>query len=179
MANGTTGKIQPPTYADSPTVKELKRRIERLGIPLDRYLIVVTDCWDGSPKGFKFVCANQTMAWELYKKLDSAAPRIAQDAICSQLTQDGKSWREVSQTDSLHIIWLQGRPNDHYANPKVNSYYNIHLDTVSICKQVEASGRCELDYPKVPQHIWRDLWHGKLPLPKVPFPKSTPGAYRR
>ena len=161
MATQPLDIILPSTYGNRQTVIELKLRMELLGIPLDPYLIVVTDCWDGTPKGFKFVCLTQKLTNELCNKLDHAAPGIAKDAHLSQMSQGGTSWREISGWDSLHIIWLQGKPNDKYSNPAVNSYFNIHLDTVSICREIDSSGRCELDYPQVPKHIWRDLWHKK------------------
>lgn len=161
MHIGPIQPILPSTYGNRQTVRELTQRLARLGISLDHYSIMVTDCWDSPPKGFKFVCFTKQLSNELCKKLDNSAPRIARDAIASQLSQSGASWREVSTTDSLHILWLQGKPNEKYTNPMVNSYFNVHLDTVAICKAVDESGQCELDYPQVPKHIWRDLWHKK------------------
>ncbi len=149
----------PPDYRNRQTVIEITLRLKTLGVPLDQYLITVTDFWDGNPKGFKFVCLSEKMNRQLCEVLDRAAPRIVKDAILSQLSQDGASWREVNREDSLHILWLTGTPNDTYTNPLVRSYFNVHLDSVSICRRADEAGRCQLHYPTVPRHIWKDLWH--------------------
>ncbi len=176
LARNPDGTFNLRDYSKTQTVIELTRRIKGLGIDLDRYFINITDYWDGPPKGFKFVCLDNRLTQDLCSQLDRSS-RIAKDALPSQMGQDGASWREISNSDSLHIIWLQGSPSDSSAPPRsargpkpvsmvqrkdhpiVTSYFNIHLDTVSICRTANEGGTCELDWINVPAHIWRDLWH--------------------
>lgn len=145
-------------YSKSQPVVELSNRLKMLGVDLAGYLFDVTDFWNCSPKGFKFVCIDDKRTRELCKLFDLAYPKLVKDSFLSSMFQDGVSWREVSRQDSLHVIWLQGKPNESFNNPVVASYFNIHLDTVAICRANDKQ-RCELDWFNVPKHIWKDLWH--------------------
>lgn len=154
------GSVMLPTtggkYDAAQTVLELKARIKRLGIDLDRHIGEVTNKWDKTPRGFAFVCWTDSEIQSLCQALDRCA-KIGRDAVLSQMFQKGASWREVNPKDGLHILWLPGKPYSTYANP-VTSYFNIHLDSVSVCHQ-EAGGYCETNWPSVIDHWKKDKWN--------------------
>ena len=145
-------------YDDDKTVVSIKRRMRNRGIDLDQYIGRITNKWDSTPAGFKFTCKNNACYKSLMKAMVLNV-NFGCDNMIGSSQHQGSSFREVSNTDSLHII-ISTRSD------KEGATCSIHLDSVSVVTGRDSKTRQVIYNPgKVLQHIATDLLHTPLIMP--------------
>lgn len=145
-------------YDRAPTVVSIKNRMKRLGVDLDRYIGQVTNKWDEAPRGFGFTCKDRAAYTSLMCALVQNG-HFGADNMKGGSQHHGASFREVSQSDSLHII-LSTRPDPNMSKPSdpVRATCSVHLDTVSVVLGRDPKNRQVIYDPgKVLQHLASDL----------------------
>jgi hypothetical protein len=141
-------------------VKIVKQRMAQLGVPLETHIEKITRIFrKPKPIGFGFVCKNPDA---LYMALDFNAkfgidnppniklPGNVVGRIASHFTR-GISFREISDTDSLHLSVSKKIALSTLDNCE------IHLDTVSISSGLEKDGTIIYNLVNLPQHLVTDL----------------------
>lgn len=106
-------------------------RLKTRGVDLEKYIEKqinnggILAAWAETPSGFKFACKDiKSFMMELIMNANFAV-----DTGIGQRFQKGASFREVSKSDSLHILVFK---NGYCNELKTRlDYVNVHLDSVS------------------------------------------------
>src|SRR3990172_5617284 len=146
-------------HESAATVENIKYRMKTLGIDMDAYIGSITDHWDSTPQGFKFTCKDRK---GLMMALIQNAQFAADTSLGGKMHQ-GVSWREVSKSNSLHIIVRKGHATKGQSAVDTGT---IHLDSVSVVAGRNPQTRgCLYDYGAVLQHVATDLKHARFIVP--------------
>jgi hypothetical protein len=147
-------------YDNEPEVKIVKQRIAKLGLSLDPFIKKITHVYKRpKPIGFRFVCENPDSLFVALQYnpnfgMDNPPniklPRNIVGKIAAHFTR-GTSFREVSDTDSLHLSVSKKLSLDTLDNCE------IHLDTTSISSGVDDEGMVIYNLVNLPQHLVTDL----------------------
>lgn len=135
-------------------------RLKTRGVDLDKYIEKqinnggILAAWAETPSGFKFACKDiKSFMMELIMNANFAV-----DTGIGQRFQKGASFREVSKSDSLHILVFK---NGYCNELKTRlDYVNVHLDSVSPVRGRDSKTRSiEYEPGEVVQHALTDLLH--------------------
>ena len=150
-------------------IVEIKKRMKRLGINLDLFIDEITNHWS-DPRGFNFLAGYaKTQNLEMQLLLNK---RFAIDHPLSKRIRGSRAYREVSQTDGIHLTMAPGKPYNEYPR-SVKWHLNIHIDSISMCpapNQLPGRNRqiCSFGAPnddaiatvkRIVGHIRKDLLH--------------------
>jgi hypothetical protein len=143
---------------DASTVKGIKQRMMTRGVDLDLYIGRVTNSWDSTPHGFGFTCKDQQRYEELMAALVNSM-HFGTDTGIGASQHKGASFREISTSDSAHIV-LSRRPD-----AKSGATCSIHVDSVSPVAGRDEYRKVIYDCGKALQHVFTDLLHTPLIVP--------------
>lgn len=147
-------------FNNDPNVKTVKHRIAALGISLEPFIEKITFVYHKPlPIGFRFVCKNpdalfRSLAENPHFGIDqqhtgNPVSKLAGHIASSQTR--GLSIREINDFGSLHLSISKKLSLSTLDNCE------IHLDTISISKGLDADGGIIYDLANLPQHIVTDL----------------------
>lgn len=130
--------------------------LARTGINLEKYIDAEANSWREIPKGFRFIAdTKKTRDFEIVLL---ANPKIAFWPWFK--SQRKREYREVSTGDSLHIILRAGNPYEPWKKKAVPWHWEVHLDTISVCRysvKTTYGRRCgDVDPYHAVKHLLKD-----------------------
>lgn len=142
----------------------VKCRMGTLGIALGKYADPGAEI-NSWANGFNFVPKTD---WKEFASALTSSGRFCVDTgLAARLQKGALSWREIASGDrsGMHVLYRKGKPYKEY--PKVVSYFQIHIDSISPTSQrtgrIASYGLQDLD--NIWNHAAVDLLHLPIVLP--------------
>lgn len=144
--------------ANKKPVTIIKYRMKVLGVDLNKHISEVTNSWEDTTLGFNFIPKDwEAFAWALR----NSGQFCIDTAIAHKFQKKGSlSWREVNKDSSMHVLLCKGKPYTKYK--KVVTYYQLHIDSVSVVAGTDRAGKCYYALDQLAKHNIVDKW--KLPF---------------